>query len=115
MVSEGVKRVSKDDLRDMINFGKYSPENEMFILDVRNAIITRAATKGFDVVIDDCNLNPVHLESLENLASILGSHVEVIDMDTSLDECIIRDLERENSVGDGVIRSMHDMYLADEL
>ena len=106
-----VKRVSKDDLRAMIDGGEYTKENEMFILDVRNYIVGRALELRFDVVVDDVNLNPVHEEALQHLAEIFYSHVEVFEMDTSLEECIKRDANRPNPVGEDVIRRLAEKYL----
>ncbi len=105
-----VKRVSKDDLRTMIDGGEYTKENEMFVLDVRNYLVGRALELGFDVVVDDTNLNPAHEEALRDLAEIHLSHVEVFEMDTSLDECIKRDANRPNSIGEDVIRGMAAKY-----
>ena len=106
-----VKRVSKDDLRAMIDNGKYTKENEMFILDVRNYLVGRALELGFDVVVDDTNLNPEHEKALRDLAEVYYSHVEVFEMDTSLEECIKRDANRPNSVGEDVIRNLAEKYL----
>lgn len=109
---EKVKRISKDDLRAMLHGGKYSPETEAFVLDVRNAIVKLAIQKGFDVVIDDTNLNPVHQEQLSFLADYVGALFHIIEMDTSLEECIRRDEQRAKPVGEDVIRNMYEKYMA---
>jgi predicted kinase len=109
---ERVKRISKDDLRAMLHGGKYSPDTEMFVLDVRNAIAELAIKQGFDVVIDDTNLNPAHQEQLIFLSDSLGAQFNVIDVHASLDECIQRDKERPVSVGEDVIRGMYAKYIA---
>ena len=41
MMNPNLKRVSKDDLRAMLDLGEYNVENEMLVLDVRNFIIRR--------------------------------------------------------------------------
>src|SRR3990172_3790048 len=96
---EGIKRVSKDDLRAMLHSGKYTPELETFVLDVRNAVVELTVKKGFDIVVDDTNLNPVHVEALQDLAKAVGASVCIIDMTTPVDECIRRDAERAAPVG----------------
>lgn len=108
---EKLKRVSKDDLRAMLHGGKYSLETEMFVLDVRNVIAKLAIEKGFDIVIDDTNLNPVHEEQLGFLADSLGARLDVINVNTPLDVCILRDKARPNSVGEAVIRGMYEKYI----
>lgn len=107
---EKVKRISKDDLRAMLHGGEYSPETEVFVLDVRNAIAKLAIHKGFDVVVDDTNLNPTHQEQLHFLADALGCRFDVIEMDTPLEECVRRDKERSKPVGEDVIRGMWEKY-----
>lgn len=108
---DGMKRVCKDDLRLMIQNGKYTPETEMFVLNVRDSIVRLAIGQGFDVVIDDTNLNPKHEESLRNLSDSIGAVFNVIEMETTLDECIRRDSLRPNLVGESVIRDMYDKYV----
>lgn len=111
---DGMKRVNKDLLREMLHGGKYTPELEAFVLDVRNAIIKLALEKGYDVVIDDTNLNPIHQEAIRNLAGVLGVILDVIEVDTPLEECIRRDKERGESVGENVIRHMFEKYVREQ-
>lgn len=111
---EKMKRISKDDLRVMLHGGKYSLETEDFVLDVRNAITKLAIEKGFDVVIDDTNLNPIHQEQLNFLAEAMGAGFNIINVNTSLDECIERDANREKPVGESVIRGMYEKYMKSE-
>src|SRR5689334_1582559 len=108
---EKVKRISKDDLRSMLHGGEYSILSEMFVLDVRNAIASLALSQGFDVVIDDTNLNPIHEEQLHFLADSLGARFNVIELDTPLEECIRRDAARSSPVGEAVIRGMFEKYI----
>jgi predicted kinase len=41
-----------------------------------------------------------------------GARLEMIDLDTPLEECIRRDALREKPVGEAVIRGMYERYLA---
>jgi len=108
----GAKRINKDDLRAMLDDGKYSLENETLVLKARNFLAAVILHEGFDVVIDDTNLNPRHLEGLQELAEEVGAELLVMDMDVSLDECIRRDSLREKPVGEQAIREMHQKHLA---
>lgn len=111
MISTGkIKRISKDDLRSMLHNGKYTPELEMFILDARNILIKLALKQGFDVVIDDTNLNPIHQEAIHSLAKVFEAAVEEISFDTPVEECIRRDALRDHPVGKEVILGMHNRY-----
>ena len=55
-----IKRINKDDLRSMLDGGKYSPKNEKIILDTRDLLLTEYLVRGFSVIIDDTNLAPEH-------------------------------------------------------
>jgi predicted kinase len=113
LVKDGAKRVSKDDLRAMMNNGEYTPELEMFVIDIRDAIIERAVEMGHDIVVDDTNLNPMHSDAIRHIASYSGAWIDIVKMDTPLEECIKRDAARENPVGEDVIRGMHSKYLSE--
>ncbi len=107
----GCKRVSKDDLRAMLDNGKYTKANEKFVLALRDDIIVMALQDGRHVIVDDTNLNPVHEQHIRDLVSGLAD-VEIVDFThVSIDVCIERDLNRENPVGEKVIRSMYNQWL----
>lgn len=107
---ERIKRVSKSDLRHMLNGGVYSQENEIFIIEMRNIIIREAILKNYSVIVDDTNMNPVHFEAIKDLAKTLKVEAIVHDMNTPLQICIERDAQREHPVGEIVIRRMYMSY-----
>jgi predicted kinase len=45
------KRVNKDDLRDMLDAGRFSKGNEAFLLTVRDFVILEALNKGYHVIV----------------------------------------------------------------
>lgn len=106
----GYKRVNRDELRDMIDLGKYSPENEQFIKDIQDAIIT-LFSDDFNVVVDNTNLKPEDTFHFKELAYELSMKFEVKEFDTSLEECIRRDSFRSNPIGEKVIRDMYEKYM----
>jgi predicted kinase len=107
------KRVNKDDLRDMIDCGKWSKDNEKFVLHMRDQMVISALLAGKHVIVDDTNLAPKHEESLRALAKTNGAAFVVQDFTSvSVDECIRRDQGRDNYVGEEVIRGMYDKFLA---
>lgn len=105
------KRVNKDDLRSMIDNGRRSKFNEQMVLDIRDMIITKALEWWTSVIVDDTNLAPKHEAKLRELAKQYNVTFEIKKFDTSLDECIIRDSKRINSVGKDVIMTMYNRYL----
>ena len=109
-----IKRVNKDDLRAMLDDGIHSKGREQFILKIRDAIISSTLLAGHSVIVDDTNFAPKHEINLRNIATSLKVPFEVEFFDTPIEECIKRDLARPVSVGEGVIREMHDRYLKPE-
>lgn len=117
------KRISKDDLRNMLDNGRWSKANEKLILALRDIILSRAMIEGFSVIIDDTNLAPKHEEHIRQLVEARNKaeklnetkvqhSFEIKDFnDISLEECIKRDQKRANYVGEKVIRQMYDQFL----
>ncbi len=110
------KRVNKDDLRAMLDNGKWSKQNETFLLEVRDFTICNALLKGYNVVVDDTNFAEKHYQTIQKIAQdfLDRGHeikVETKFFDVDLDECIARDLKRPVSVGAKVIKDMYNQYL----
>ena len=110
----GYKRVSKSDLREMVDAGKYSRDNEQFILHARNTLIMEAIEKGYNVIVDDTNLEEQHEQAIRDL--VAGKAIVEVKSftDIPLEECIKRDQMRPNSVGEKVIRGMYKKHLYKE-
>lgn len=113
----GWKRINKDSLRAMLDGGKWSKANEKFVLGIRDEIIVQALMGGWNVIIDDTNLDSKHLEAIkEEVTKVFRPGKVVVReerrfVDVPLETCIANDLKRPNSVGEQVIRSMYDRYL----
>jgi predicted kinase len=108
------KRINKDDLRAMLDCSRWSKENENFVLQLRDHIVIQALHEGKSVIIDDTNFHPKHAIRMKEIANELGQNVQVQIKDFTdvpIEECIKRDLARPNSVGEKVIRQMHEQYL----
>jgi len=104
-------RVSKDEIRQMINGEKWANKNENVVLEIRDTIIIAAINEGFNVIVDDTNLNPHHIERIKKL--VKGkAFIEIVDLTSvPLEECIERDKSRKDSVGEKVIRDMYERYI----
>lgn len=107
------KHIAKDDLRAMLDDGKWSGSNEKLIIKARDMLINLALDAGKHALIDDTNLNPVHEQHIHELVKARGdATVEIKDFTVvPLDTCIERDLKRLNSVGEKVIRTMYNEWL----
>ncbi len=105
-------RVNKDLLREMAHASEHSRSHEKFILQLRDHIILQALDNGKHVIVDDTNLNPIHIKHITQL--VQGqAQVEVNDsfLQVPVEDCIRRDLQRPRSVGEAVIRQMYNQFL----
>lgn len=112
LVKKGWKRINKDDLRDMVDGGKWSRDNEKVILILRDLMVQSLLARGHNVVVDDTNLAKKHESVLKQLAHSNQAQFQVEDMDVDPVTCIRRDLKRDRSVGSSVIWRMYNQYLA---
>lgn len=104
------KRINKDDLRAMLDDGKWSREKEKFIVQARDDLAKSALSAGFNVIIDDTNLAPKHLEHITQLFTDVD--IEVKDFtDVPIETCVERDEKRHPRVGEKVIRQMYLQFL----
>ena len=107
----GIKRVSKDDLRAMLDGSEWSGDREKFVLKARDMLILAALEEKKHVVVDDTNLAPKHLARIDQLVAGKASVYIVALTDVPIETCIERDLKRPNSVGQKVIWRMYWQFL----
>ena len=111
LVDDGWLRVNKDDLRAMLNNGKWSKSNEGFVLSLRDEIIIRVLVSGKNVVVDDTNLNPKHAIQLRSIAEDFDADFEEKFFDVPLEVCVSRNEVRYDSVPTKVILNMYERYV----
>lgn len=99
-------RINKDLLRTMLHFDKFTFINEERTRNAARVVAKKMIEEGACVIIDDTNLNEKTMQSWKDLGREFGCKVEVVDMDTPLEECIERDKKREKKVGEHVIYQM---------
>lgn len=111
-------RVSKDDLREMIDHGVFlKGVTEDRIIAARDVLVKNLMQRGLSVVVDDTNLRMYHVKRLARIAALAQWDWSVKDFTTPLEECIRRDTERQKHVygaryvGESVIRDMHSRFL----
>lgn len=115
------KRINKDDLRAMLDNGLWSKTNEKMILDTRDNLIVTFLARDCNIIIDDTNLDPRHEKQIRELFENKdeeGNEVVVAIksfIDVPLEECLKRDKERPNYVGEDVIKRMWKKWLRPEI
>ncbi len=105
-----IKRVNKDDLRDMIDCGKWSKEREKSIIKSQLLLIESFLSDGYSVICDNTNFNPRHLDDVKLIVNKIDPTIEIEEkfFDIPLYECIRRDAKRgDRSVGEKVIYRMY--------
>lgn len=110
-------RLNRDDFRSML-FGhdgsgggrRPSKAQERAALAARDGALRALLDAGHVVILDDTNLRPDDALRSQvqqaTWANVSPAQVEIIDVDTPVEECIRRDLRRARSVGEKVIRDM---------
>lgn len=108
-------RINNDDMRNML--GKYwVPSREELITHSKNLLAIHAMMLGYDIVIDNMNLNPKEIkfwEDIVNTHNVEGKYkyeIEYKDFFIPLEECIRRDAMRPNPIGEKVIRETWKRY-----
>lgn len=105
-------RWNNDDFRRML--GPYwIPERENLVSIEMSDFIYYAMTLGYDIVIDNMNLNKKYWDFIQDQINSLNKRytLELKDFfDVSLEECIERDSKRENPIGEKVITETYNKY-----
>lgn len=110
LVAQGWKRVNKDDLRLLIDNGKWSRANEERIRDVETQLVHYFLSAGFNVVVDDTNF--AYEDFWKSVAKLAGAEFEMKYFEVSVHEAVKRDaLRGEKSVGSDVIWNMYRTYV----
>lgn len=109
-------RVNKDSLRDMFHDGVWSKGRESIVINLQRELVKSALVDGKSVIVDDTNFAEKHENYYRELAETEGVKFELVEFDTSVEECIKRDLLRPKPVGkDVILRMYHQNLKADSL
>lgn len=105
-------RWNNDDFRRMLGL-YWVPERETLVSIVMSDFIYYAMTIGYDIVIDNMNLNKKYWDFIQDQINSLNKRytLEFKDFfDVSLEECIERDSKREHPIGEKVITETYNKY-----
>ena len=110
-------RVNRDDTRFLL-YGKYSGltfSEEQQVTKIQQGQAAQMLTGGFDVIIDDTNLNAKTVKGWQRIARDNGARFQNVDFPMGLDECKKRVASRVVAGGrfvpDDVIDKMRNKYL----
>lgn len=104
-------RVERDMLRDQLlghrNYAEITSAQEDMITKVQKSMVAAGLNAGKSVIVSDTNLRATYVRQWAKLAAQNGVDFVIVKFDNiSLDELIIRDMNREHSVGSDVIRML---------
>jgi hypothetical protein len=104
------------------------PEREDLVSNTKINIAHNAIQYGYDIIVDNMNLNPKEVKFWNDIVNFHNKHVTNPDIitpswvqweyeiefkdffDVSLEECIRRDSLRENPIGENVIKNTYEKY-----
>lgn len=110
-------RFNNDDIRNML--GDYwVPNREKVVTATYNTVLAYGMEKGYNIVVDNMNLNPKTCAELEKTVKDFNENytydwkyeVEYKDFFIPVDECIRRDAMRPNPIGEKVIKATWRRY-----
>lgn len=108
-------RINQDDIRNML--GKYwVPSRENLVQYIQEEAIIEALDEGYNIIIDNTNMNKKVLNKYIALFEIYGMGYEIVYkdfFDTPLSVCIERNNNRETEVTEKVIRDFYERYKND--
>lgn len=115
-------RFNNDDIRNMLGV-YWVPARESIVYELRYQFLQSAMSYGYDIVIDNMNLNDKEVEFYKRfierhnnpqcvIPDMVQSHyiLEFKDFKTPLEECIERDSKRPNPIGAEVITATYNKY-----
>lgn len=105
--------VNRDSIRMMHGLGVAPSPFEPTVSILQQAMIREGLKKGHTVISSDMNLRAEYVKNLANIADFFGAGVEVVDFDTPIGTCIMRDAQRfpgPDHVSAGVIESIHRKF-----
>ena len=108
--------VSGDQLKWMVYGKQFDATLEKDMLLTKHYRMLLFLLDKHSIVVDDCHLDTEYRDTLRNIAAHCSAHCRSIVMDTPLEECIRRDLQRKAEggayVGEEVITRMYNDHLS---
>ncbi|HRF70619.1 MAG TPA: AAA family ATPase [Candidatus Pelethenecus sp.] len=98
-------RVNKDLISKMLYFGKFTPKNRTDVISLEESIAELYLTEGKSVIVDDTNLRQSDEDKWRNISIKHGAEFSIVEMKTDWVECIERDSNRVDKVGEYVIKN----------
>lgn len=112
-------RVNKDTIREMLFMGDYKPQYDRIVVEYEYQSVDFLLSQGKDVIVDDTNLAQKHIDHYHQVAGKFGCVMEIVYVNTPIEECIRRDLTRKGNpktyVGaDNILNMAHQFKILEQ-
>lgn len=118
LLDPSFKRVSKDDIRRMMDGGRSYSKADRFVVEaIRDAAIDNLLHDHYTVVVDETFSEASDMFRLMSRVlkkHLMGLDITIQDFKTPVEVCITRDAQREHTVGRAVIEAhakMRESYV----
>ena len=106
--------VNRDSIRN--SRGDYwIPSQEDYITSIEEFSIKNALGRGYNVIVDATNLNPITINKWKVIADEFNAEIEFKMFEISFEDAVARDKLRDNSVGEKVIKEFFMKYFPEKL
>lgn len=106
--------VNRDSIRN--SRGDYwIPSQEDYITSIEEFSIKNALGRGYNVIVDATNLNPITINKWKMIADEFNAEIEFKMFEISFEDAVARDKLRDNSVGEKVIKEFFRKYFPEKL
>jgi predicted kinase len=85
-----VKRVNKDDLRNMLDDGIHTSKNEQMVIRLQDEIINTLIANDISVIVDNTNLKKYHWEHFRNMAIAHDCEFNIMMFPISIENALER-------------------------
>jgi tRNA uridine 5-carbamoylmethylation protein Kti12 len=94
------------------NDKEWTVAKELVIMAERDKRILASLALNHNIIIDDCNFNPIHEERIKEIIGDKARFEEIV-LDTPISKCVLRDKSRDefNRVGPQAIWAMYKQYI----
>lgn len=106
--------VNRDSIRN--SRGDYwIPEQEDYITSIEDFSVKNALGRGYNVVVDATNLNPISINKWKAIADEFNAEIEFKMFEISFEDTVARDKLRDRPVGEKVIKEFFRKYFPEKL
>lgn len=106
--------VNRDSIRN--SRGDYwIPSQEDYITSIEEFSIKNALGRGYNVIVDATNLNPITINKWKVIADEFNAEIEFKMFEISFEDAVARDKLRDNPVGEKVINEFFRKYFPEKL